>query len=89
MSSGATLLSSLGKTQQAAPTVPENGLINPSASCAEPVGTLIKGDTLISNFNNKANMKGTGTTIVQVWPTSTKGTIATIGTLTASPQGCW
>jgi hypothetical protein len=31
-------------------------------------GKLRRGDVLISNFNNKANLQGTGTTIVQVSP---------------------
>ena len=31
-------------------------------------GSLVKGDVLVSNFNNAANQQGTGTTIVQVSP---------------------
>ena len=31
-------------------------------------GSLVKGDVLVSNFNNSANQQGTGTTIVQVSP---------------------
>src|SRR5260370_14609855 len=49
-------------------TVPGNGDINPYGVFVVPrsVGNLVKGDILVSNFNNKANQQGTGTTIVQI-----------------------
>ena len=51
-------------------TVPRNGDINPygTVRIRHSRGRLRRGDVLISNFNNKANLQGTGTTIVQVSP---------------------
>jgi hypothetical protein len=85
-SSGPAFLSSLGKPEQVASTVPANGDVNPYGIVVVPstVGTLVKGDTLVSNFNDKANVQGTGTTIVQVSPAGTSSTFATIGPLPAS-----
>jgi len=53
-----------------ASTVPANGDINPYGTAVVPrsVGKLTKGQVLISNFNNKNNLQGTGTTIVEVAP---------------------
>ncbi len=52
-------------------TVPANGDINPygCAVVPETIGNLVKGNVLISNFNNSGNLQGTGTTIVQITPT--------------------
>jgi hypothetical protein len=57
-------LSSLGST------VPENGDQNPYGIVTVPrsAGSLVKGDIIISNFNNKENLQGRGTTIVQKSP---------------------
>ena len=51
-------------------TVPANGDVNPYGVAVVPHsrGRLHRGDVLVSNFNNKANLQGTGTTIVQVSP---------------------
>ena len=53
-----------------ASTVPSNGDVNPYGIVTVPrsVGSLQRGDLLISNFNNSANLQGTGTTIVQIPP---------------------
>jgi hypothetical protein len=53
-----------------ASTVPQNGDVNPYGTVAirRSQGKLRRGDVLISNFNDKANLQGTGTTIVQVSP---------------------
>lgn len=50
------------------PTV--NGDVNPYGivNVPESVGSLVQGDTLISNFNASSNLQGTGTTIVQISP---------------------
>lgn len=79
-------LSSLSKPTQVASTVPANGDINPYgiAVVATSVGKLIAGDTLVSNFNDEANVQGTGKTIVEVSPTGAMRTFATIGSLPAS-----
>jgi hypothetical protein len=53
-----------------ASTVPANGDQNPYGVANVPfsTGTLVRGDTLVSNFNARSNLQGTGTTIVQVAP---------------------
>jgi hypothetical protein len=85
-SSGSTFLSTLGKPEQLASTVPANGDVNPYgvAVVQTTVGELIKGDTLVSNFNDKANVQGTGTTIMEVAPSGSVSTFANIGSLPAS-----
>ena len=55
-------------------TVPANGDVNPYGVAFVPDGfargrALEPGDILVSNFNNSANLQGTGTTIVKVAPT--------------------
>jgi sugar lactone lactonase YvrE len=54
-----------------ASTVPANGDVNPYgvAVVRQDVGSLHRGDTLVSNFNAASNEQGTGTTIVDVSPT--------------------
>lgn len=51
-------------------TAPANGDVNPYGVAVVPTttGTLIANNVLVSNFNNAANLQGTGTTIVQVSP---------------------
>jgi hypothetical protein len=85
-SQGSTFLSTLGKPKQLASTVPANGDVNPYgvAVVQTTVGELIKGDTLVSNFNDKANVQGTGTTIVEVAPSGAVNTFASIGSIPAS-----
>jgi len=53
-----------------ASTVPKNGDINPYGIVVVPAstGSLVKGDILISNFNDSKNLQGTGTTIMQISP---------------------
>ena len=53
-----------------ASTVPRNGDVNPYgvAVVRRTTGRLIAGDVLVSNFNNSANLQGTGTTIVEISP---------------------
>lgn len=61
-------------------TVPRNGDVNPYGMVLVPRsrGRLHRGDVLISNFNNKANLQGTGTTIVQVSPSGHRTVFARI-----------
>jgi hypothetical protein len=63
-----------------ASTVPANGDVNPYGVAVAPVskGRLVKGDVLVSNFNNSANLQGTGTTIVEVSPSGTTSLFASI-----------
>ncbi len=51
--------------------MPANGDVNPYgiANVPSSVGSLVRGDILISNFNSSENLQGTGTTIVQESPT--------------------
>jgi hypothetical protein len=51
-------------------TVPADGDVNPYGTVLvqQSAGSLVKGNVLISNFNNAKNLQGTGTTIVQVSP---------------------
>jgi hypothetical protein len=53
-----------------ASAVPSNGDQNPYGVANVPFtfGNLVRGDTLVSNFNASNNTQGTGTTIVQVSP---------------------
>src|SRR5438270_209378 len=47
-----------------ASTVPANGDVNPYGLVRVPKssGSLVAGNLLVSNFNNSANLQGTGTT---------------------------
>jgi hypothetical protein len=65
-------------------TVPGNGDVNPYGIVTVPnnVGTLVRGDLLISNFNNSKNEQGTGTTIVQVSPDGAQSLFAQINPAT-------
>jgi hypothetical protein len=54
-------------------TIPENGDVNPYGVAIVPPGfapggTIAQGDVLVSNFNNKDNLQGTGTTIIKLTP---------------------
>jgi hypothetical protein len=81
-----TFLASLHQATQIASTVPANGDVNPYGIAVVPstAGSLVQGDTLVSNFNNKANTQGTGTTIVEVSPTGSRSTFARITSLPSS-----
>ena len=70
-------------------TVPNNGDVNPygMALVQETKGSLIKGDILISNFNNSANLQGTGTTIMEISPQGAVQTFAQIDA-TKVPGAC-
>ena len=61
-------------------TVPANGDVNPYGVAQVPVttGNLVQGDILVSNFNNSANLQGTGTTIMEISPTGAVQTFAQI-----------
>ncbi len=63
-------LSHFGSVSVVGSTVPSNGDVNPYgvATVSFSTGTLVRGDTLVSNFNSNNNLQGTGTTIVQVAP---------------------
>jgi hypothetical protein len=60
----------LHRTSVIASTVPGNGDVNPYGVAVIPrtTGDEFAGNVLVSNFNDKANVQGTGTTIVEVTP---------------------
>ena len=73
-------LNALQQITTVASTVPANGDVNPYGVAIVPrsIGRLHQGHVLVSNFNNKANLQGTGTTIVEVAPGGAVRTFATI-----------
>ncbi len=81
-----SFLSHFSTVTNVASTVPSNGDLNPYGITVVPqsVGRLVSGDTLVSNFNNSANLQGTGTTIVQVSP---RGAVTTFARLSGPLPG--
>ena len=73
-------LSHFSKLTTIASTVPHNGDVNPYGIfiVRHTIGRLRAGNILISNFNNKANLQGTGTTIVQITPGGHRSLFASI-----------
>ncbi len=66
-------------------TVPQNGDQNPYGVVFVPSGfrgSAQPGDILVSNFNNGANLQGTGTTILRVQPNGQTSVFANTGTVT-------
>jgi len=61
-------------------TVPKSGDVNPYGIAIVPAskGSLKAGDILISNFNDKKNLQGTGTTIMQISPKGRARVFATL-----------
>ena len=68
-----------------ASTVPAKGDVNPYGIAVVPAsaGKLTAGNILVSNFNDKANVQGTGTTIVQVSPAGQTTLFADVAKLPA------
>jgi hypothetical protein len=85
----ASFLGELHGLTQVASTVPANGDVNPYGVAVVPAsgGRLTAGDILVSNFNDKANVQGTGTTIVQVSPVGKTSVFANVSALPAG-QAC-
>lgn len=73
-------LNSLNTQTVVSTTVPGNGDVNPYGVAVVPrtTGDLVKGDVLVSNFNDSSNAQGTGTTIVQISPQGALTVFATI-----------
>jgi len=67
---GLSFLERLHETMPIESTVPENGDLNPYgiAVVRQNAGQLIKGNVLISNFNNAGAEQGRGSTIVEISP---------------------
>ena len=69
-SSGSSFIGHFHHLKTIASTVPGNGDVNPYGTVViqRTHGDLRRGNVLISNFNNKKNLQGTGRTIVQITP---------------------
>jgi hypothetical protein len=63
-----------------ASTVPGNGDVNPYGVAVIPssTGDLFQGNILVSNFNDKGNVQGTGTTVVEITPSGKRWVFAQI-----------
>src|SRR5580658_4602429 len=87
--SATSFLGQINGESQIASTVPANGDVNPYGVAAVPAsaGRLTQGDILVSNFNAKANVQGTGTTLVEVSPDGHSALFANISALPAG-QAC-
>jgi hypothetical protein len=61
--------------------VPGNGDVNPYGVAVIPrsTGDLFQANVLVSNFNDKGNVQGTGTTIVEVTPSGKMWVFAQLG----------
>ena len=77
---GGSFIGGFKKLTTIGSTVPANGDVNPygMARVTTSQGALVRGDVLVSNFNNSKNLQGTGTTIVQVSPKGKLGVFAQI-----------
>ncbi len=77
----ASFIGGFSTTTTIASTVPANGDLNPYgvAVVGRSTGKLVKGNILVSNFNNSQNFQGTGTTIVQISPGGHRSVFAHIG----------
>jgi hypothetical protein len=66
---------------------PAAGDVNPYglAVVRRSTGRLVRGDVLVSNFNNAANQQGTGSSIVQISPSGGHRVFAVVPRPTATP----
>jgi hypothetical protein len=94
--SGKTFIGGFTKVTRIASTLPSlgkgvtgNGDVNPYGTAVVPssTGDLVKGDVLISNFNNSKNLQGTGTTIMQISPKGKATVFARLGSQVSGPVG--
>jgi len=83
-----SFLGSLHRQTTLTSTVPENGDQNPYAIVVAPTsaGVIQKNDVLVTNFNDKGNLQGLGSTIVAYHPATKK--LTTFATLPRDLAGC-
>jgi hypothetical protein len=88
---GGAFISGLHKVTTLSPTAPRSGSakgdINPYGVAVVPrtTGALVKGDVLVSNFNNRKNQQGTGSSIVEVSPSGKLRVFAVVPHPTSTP----
>lgn len=73
-------LAPLRKVSTVASTMPSSGDVNPYgiSTLSTTIGKLHAGSVLVSNYNDKANNQGTGTTIVEITPAGKRSVFADI-----------
>jgi hypothetical protein len=88
---GGSFLGRFSTTSFIASAVPVSG---PAAGDQNPygvavvhhsIGRLVRGDVLVSNFNNSANTQGTGSSIVEISPAGRQQVFAVVPQPTATP----
>ncbi len=89
LASGDSFIGQFHQIKTIVSTIPSNGDLNPYGTVVvqRSVGRLTKGDILVSNFNNKKNLQGKGTTIVEISPNGTRTLFAKIEASNL-PGGC-
>lgn len=82
-------LAGLRSVRTIASTVPADGDVNPYGIVVlrHSAGRLHAGNILVSNFNDKANLQGTGSTIVQITPGGHRTVFAQV-TKSMLPRSC-
>jgi hypothetical protein len=83
-----TRFGTIGTISSAVPkSGPAMGDQNPYGLVVVPrtVGKLVRGDTLISNFNNSQNLQGTGSSIVEISPSGSFHVFAIVPAPTSTP----
>ena len=87
----ASFIGPLHNISTVASAVPVNGPAagdqNPYGVAVVPrtIGDLVRGDVLVSNFNNAANEQGTGSSIVEISPSGQQRVFAVVPQPTATP----
>jgi hypothetical protein len=66
---------------------PAKGDVNPYGLVVVPrsAGRLVRGDVLISNFNDKQNLQGTGSSVVEISPSGHQSVFAVVPRLAGMP----
>jgi hypothetical protein len=88
---GRALLSRLSKIDTIASAVPAQGPAkgdqNPYgvAVVSRTTGALVRGDVLVSNFNNAQNQQGTGSSVMEISPSGQARVFAVVPRPTATP----
>ncbi len=88
---GGAFISQFSKIRTLTSTAPVSGSakgdVNPYGVAVVPrsMGALVKGDVLVSNFNDRQNKQGTGSSIVEVSPTGKLSVFAVVPRPTSTP----